>query len=352
MNFSLLRIEDMAQRNLSSKKWPEAARVAGGWLRAGLLGALLLLLAFPARGGEADFAAWLAGLRRQALAEGISAATFDAALAGVEPVPSVLESDRNQPEFKLNLETYLKRVVSEGRVAAGKERARALRPLLSEIAGQYGVPPRFLVALWGIESDYGRVLGGRPIIPALATLAFDPRRAQFFRAELLHVLHVLEERRAAPADLKGSWAGAIGGLQFLPSVYRRFGVDYNHDGRVDIWRDPGDLMASGGAYLVGEGWRRGKGWGCEVELTQAIDPQLLGHDHSDPVSVWQKRGVRLRAGGTWPLPSTEASLLIPDPANGRAFLVYDNFRVLLKWNHSDLFALAVGLLADRLGEAE
>jgi len=315
-----------------------------------LLCALLVpgLLVTRVRGAEPDFASWLAGLRQEALAEGISPTTFDSAMAGVEPVPSVLASDRNQPEFKLNLETYLKRVVSDGRVAAGKERAKALRPMLSEISARYGVQPRFLVALWGIESDYGRVLGNRPIIPALATLAYDPRRAKFFRGELLHVLHVLEERLANPADLRGSWAGAIGGLQFMPSVYRRFAVDYDHDGRVDIWHDSGDLLASGGAYLAGEGWSRGKGWGCEVKLTKAIPAQVLGHDHLASLARWRKRGVQLPVGLELPRPSTAASLLIPDPLSGRAFLVYDNYRVLLKWNHSDLFALAVGLLADRL----
>lgn len=331
---------------------PSAGPVLGLLRGAALLSCLALLSVAPARSGEADFAAWLAGLRREALAEGIPPATFDTALAGVEPVPSVLESDRNQPEFKLNLETYLTRVVSEGRVAAGRERLRAQRPLLSEISARYGVQPRFLVALWGIESDYGRVLGSRPIIPALATLAYDPRRAKFFRGELLHVLHVLEEQLATPADLQGSWAGAIGGLQFMPSVYRRYAVDYNRDGRVDIWHDPGDLLASGGSYLAGEGWSRGKGWGCEVGLSKEIPAHLLGHDHHASVAIWKKRGVKVRDGGELPRPSTPASLLIPDPVSGRAFLVYDNYRVLLKWNHSDLFALAVGMLADRLAEGD
>jgi len=302
-------------------------------------------------GTPPDFAAWLAALRVEALAEGISPATFDRALAGVkEPEPEVIKSDRNQPEFKLNLESYLGRLVSARRVEGGQLQRDSHRQLLAEIATRYRVQPRFLLALWGIESDYGRVLGSQPIIPALVTLAYDPRRSSYFRRELLQGLHILQEGLAPLEELQGSWAGALGGLQFMPSVYRRYAVDYNNDGRVDIWRDPGDLLATGAAYLAASGWQGDQTWGCEVRLTSKIGPDMFGHDQRLPLSRWQKLGVRRLDGRDLPRQEIQASLLYPDPEAGRYFLVYDNFRVILKWNRSDLFALAVSILADRLGD--
>jgi membrane-bound lytic murein transglycosylase B len=300
-----------------------------------------------------DFAGWLAELRVEALAEGISPATFDRAMAGVkEPEPEVIASDRNQPEFKLNLESYLGRLVSEGRIQKGRLQFETHRRLLEEIAARYRVQPRFLLALWGIESDYGRVLGSRPIIPALVTLAYDPRRGSYFRRELMQGLHILEEGLAPLESFQGSWAGALGGLQFMPSVYRRYAVDYNGDGRVDIWGDPGDLLATGAAYLAASGWQYDQTWGREVRLTGKIAPEMLGNDKRLPLSRWQELGVRRLDGRDLPRREMSASLICPDPEAGRYFLIYDNFRVILKWNRSNLFALAVGTLADRLGEEQ
>lgn len=319
--------------------------------RAGRVLALLAVLLAQPDGGAAaaeDFAAWRAGLRVEALAEGISPATFDAALAGVAPLPEVLASDRNQPELKLGLEAYLARLLTARRLAAGRERLVAQRALLAEIADRYGVPPPFLVALWGVESNYSRTTGDLPVVAALATLAHDPRRAGYFRRELLAVLHLLEERLVAPDQLRGSWAGAMGGLQFMPTVFRRFAVDHNGDGRVDVWRQPGDLLATGAAYLAAAGWQRGRGWGCEVRLTRPLGPELVGHGHRLSLPQWRELGVQALDGSVLAGDEPEASLLLPDPESGRAFLVYENFRVLRQWNRSDLYALAVSLLADRL----
>ena len=304
-------------------------------------------------GTSPEFAEWLAQLRVEALAEGISPATFDRALAGVkEPEPEVIASDRNQPELKLSLESYLGRLVSTNRVEKGLLQRNTHRQLLEKIAARYRVQPRFLLALWGIESDYGRVLGKRPIIPALVTLAYDPRRGAYFRRELLQSLHILEEGLAPLESFRGSWAGALGGLQFMPSVYRRYAVDYNGDGKVDIWQNPGDLLATGAAYLAASGWDGDRTWGREVRLTTRIDPELFGHDRRLPLSRWQELGVRRLNGRDLPRVEIEASLISPDPEAGRYFLVYDNFRVILKWNRSDLFALAVGTLADRLADKQ
>jgi membrane-bound lytic murein transglycosylase B len=296
-----------------------------------------------------QYADWLAALRVEALAEGISPATFDAALAGVAPLPEVLASDRNQPELKLGLEAYLGRLITDQRVATGRDRLQRHHQLLLELQARYGVEPNFLVALWGAESDYGRVTGNLPVVAALVTLAFDPRRAAYFRQELLATLHLLQEHRVTLSDLRGSWAGAMGGLQFMPSVYRRFALDYYGDGQVDIWREPGDLLATGAAYLASLGWCRGQGWGCEVKLTRPIDPGLLGHGQRLSLAQWRELGVRTLDGREVSGPEQGASLIIPDAASGRAFLVYENFRVLRKWNRSDLYALSVSLLAERLG---
>ena len=304
-------------------------------------------------GWDWRYADWLAGLRVEALAEGISPATFDTALAGVVPLPEVLASDRNQPELKLGLEPYLARVVTGRRVATGREMLRSHQHLLEEINARYRVEPRFLVALWGVESDYGRITGDIPVIGALVTLAYDPRRAGYFRKELLAALHLLGEHRLPADDLRGSWAGAMGGLQFMPSVFRRFAVDHDGDGQVDVWRDSGDLFATGAAYLAASGWRGGQEWGCEVRLTRPVAPELLGHGQRLSLEQWAGHGVAALDGR--PLsgkPEQAGSLLVPDSASGRAFLVYENFQVLRKWNRSDLYALAVSLLADRLAAAE
>ncbi len=318
---------------------------------------LLLLPAFPTSKAGADpppdFAEWLAALRVQALQEGISPAIFDQALAGIKaPEPKIIASDRNQPELKLGLAEYLGRFVSDRRVETGRQQLVDYRPLLTTIAARYRVQPRFLLAFWGIESDYGRILGAQPILPALVTLAYDQRRGTYFRRELMQGLHILQDRLAPLASLKGSWAGAMGGMQFMPSIYRRYAVDFNGDGQVDIWHDPGDLLATGANYLAASGWQDDQTWGREVRLQQAPKPELLGLDHRLPLSRWQQLGVRRLNGSRLPGRELEASLLCPDPEAGRYFLVYDNFRVILKWNRSDLFALAVGILSDRLVAAE
>lgn len=313
---------------------------------------LALLHGQPLFAGERglEFDRWLAELKQEAVGEGVPAAVVAEALDGVKLREEVLKRDRNQPEFKLTLGGYLKRIVSEQRVAKGRRMLAEHRPLLEEIAGHYKIQPRFLLALWGIESDYGRVLGDFSVIQSLVTLAFDPRRGTYFRKELLLSLHILAEGLAPLERLQGSWAGAIGGLQFMPSVYRKYAIDYNDDGGSDIWGDPADMFASGANYLTSSGWQFDQTWGREVALPDNFDLGLLGHKNSLTLAEWQELGVRRLFGGR-DLPRREisASLIIPDQDSGRAFLVYDNFRIILKWNRSDFFAIAVGMLADRIG---
>ncbi len=312
---------------------------------------VLIFLSGVSGAAENDFSLWLNELKHEAIREGISAEVLDEALGGITLQAEVIKRDRNQPEFKLSFEKYLERVVSEKRVQKGLKMMAVHRQLLNEVSGLYKVQPRFLVAFWGVETDFGRILGDYPVVQSLVTLAFDPRRSGYFRKELIDSLHILGDGQVPLAGFTGSWAGAIGGLQFMPSVYRKYAVDQDGNGISDVWRDPGDMFASGANYLAGSGWQDHQTWGREVYLPDGFDMSLVGHKTKLKLSKWQELGVR-RYYGRRDLPERDmtASLIIPEQGSGRAFLVYDNFEVILKWNRSDFFGLAVGILSDRIKE--
>ena len=315
-----------------------------------LLGVILpLFLGDAARAATEDFGVWLQALRRDALADGVSKATVDAALTSVTLIDRVIELDRQQPEFTLTFQEYIERVVPPKRVDRGRELLVEYHDLLTQVARRYGVPPRFIVALWAVESDYGRVMGDFPIIDALVTLSYDGRRSSYFRSELMQALHILDEQHMAPAALTGSWAGAMGQSQFMPSSFRRFAVDQDGDGRADIWNDQADVFASIAHYLSALGWNASQGWGLEVRLPARFDTRLADSKAEKTVAAWQKLGVRTAAGGALPNPTVKAYVVLPAGAAGPAYLAYPNFKVILKWNRSDFFAIAAGLLADRIG---
>lgn len=305
------------------------------------------LLALPAAAQEADFQAFLKGLRLDARQRGISDRTLDAALSGVEPIPRVIELDRKQPEFTLTFQDYLGKTVSSVRVEKGKALYEEHRDLLERVGREFGVQPRFILALWGMETDYGRITGNFQVVPALATLAWDGRRSAFFRKELLDALQILEEGHIAPARMIGSWAGAMGQPQFMPSSFVRYAKDFNGDGRRDIWATLPDVFASAANYLASNGWRGDQTWGREVRLPAEFNAALLGANTVKPVGEWARLGVRRADGSALPAGDLKASLVRPD--GGPAFLVYDNWRVIMKWNRSTFYALAVGHLADRIG---
>lgn len=307
---------------------------------------LMPLAAAPAAANELSFAAWLAGLRQEALGEGISAATFDQAFAGVQPIPRVIELDRSQPEFTMTFEQYLDRVVPQARIDNARNQLAQNRLLLEEVGRKYGVQPRFIVALWAVESDFGRRTGDFSVVASLATLAYDGRRSDFFRKELLDALHILEERHITPERMIGSWAGAMGQNQFMPSSFRQYAVDYDGDGRRDIWSTRADVFASIANYLGSYGWRADETWGRPVRLPEGFDPNLVSLDVEKPLSEWQRLGVRTISAGDLPRRELMASVVQPDGAGGGAFLVYDNYKRILRWNRSTFFATAVGLLAD------
>ncbi len=325
-------------------------RASGRSLRARAIAAALtfVLAAAEACATPQDFSGWLDGVREEARANGISEATITVALSGITPLPDVIELDRNQPEFTLRFEEYLARLVSERRVETGRAMMIENAALLEEVAQRYGVEPRFIVALWGAESDFGRLRGEFNVVAALATLAYDGRRSTFFRKELIQALRIVDEGHIAAAAMTGSWAGAMGQNQFMPSSFLDFAVDFDGDGRRDIWSSRADVFASIANYLAKSGWRGGQGWGRQVRVPAGFDQSLIGMEQSRSLEEWNRLGVVLADGGPLPPANLSASLAQPAGRGGAVYLVYDNYRTILRWNRSLYFATAVGLLADRL----
>ncbi len=291
-------------------------------------------------GGE--FSNFLAAFRAEAGRAGIGRATLDRALAGITPDPRVIALDRHQPEFTQTWAQYQASRVSPARIAAGRAAMARAASLLRDIETAYGVPPGVIVAIWGLESNYGANMGDFPTLRALATLAWEGRRAAFFKREMIAALRIVEGG-VAPAQLRGSYAGAMGQPQFMPSAYLRYGVDFNGDGGCDIWGDTADVLASIAHYLAGNGWMRGRGWGTAVTLPPDLDAAHAGERR---FSEWQALGVVPSGGGVFADPDAGARLNLP--AAGEAFLVSSNFRVIKRYNASDFYALAVGLLSERV----
>ena len=299
-------------------------------------------------GSEAGLQAWIAGFRGRALAAGISAATFDQAMAGVHFLPAVIERDRKQDEFTKTIWDYLDKAVSEDRIVAGQRALKVHGALLDQIEARYGVDKHVVLAIWGLESAYGVVRGDIDTPGALATLAYDTRRGAFFEAELIAALQILQTGVVKPAAMLGSWAGAMGHTQFMPSSYLKLAVTFDGSGKPDVWSDdPSDALASTAAYLANAGWKKAGRWGDEVRLPVGFDYSLAGDRTQKPLSVWAAMGVTRPDGGA--LAATGwASLLLPAGARGPGFLVYDNFAAIEAYNKADAYVIAVGYLADRI----
>lgn len=319
-------------------------------IRAFALGLVLSMAGMSAVGAqEQTFEAFLADLRTEAQSKGISDATLDAVLVGLEPLERVIRADRNQPEFKQTFWDYQGKRVTAGRIDQGRAMMRTHRSLLNSTAETYGVPARFIVSFWGMESNYGRFTGKIPIIQALATLAWDPRRSRFFRAQLLDALTIVDEGYIPAAQLQGSWAGAMGHMQFIPSSYLSFAVDADGDGDRDIWGSYPDIFASAANYLKQNGWNPDRTWGRQVRLPPGFDVALAGKESGQRLPAWQDAGIRRLDGSDLPTVDIPADLLLPDEGKPEtAFLIYENFEVILRWNRSDNYAIAVGRLADAL----
>lgn len=312
---------------------------------------LCLLLSNGAFAAETDFKTWLDKARAEAKSKGVSDTILDQAFAGVKPIPRVIELDRKQPEGTMTFAQYKKRVISDARIAQGRKMYKKHRAELEKAAQKYGVPAQYLVALWGIETSYGNNTGGFGVIPALATLAYDGRRSKFFRSELMNALKILEAGHIAPSKMKGSWAGAMGQNQFMPSSFNAYAVDGNDDGRRDIWTSLPDVFASSANYLSRHGWNEEERWGRRVKLPSGFSKSLADLDVKKSLSEWSRLGVTLPSGANIPTqPNLKASIVAPDGVGGPAFLAYDNFRVIMRWNKSTYFASSVGILADAIAQ--
>ncbi|MDF3853242.1 lytic murein transglycosylase [Paracoccus sp. P2] len=296
------------------------------------------------QGSEAGFRNWVQSFRPRALAAGISPATFDSAMAGAHYQPGIVALDRKQSEFTKPVWEYLDGAIGT-RGATGRAKAAQYAGTLSAIEARYGVPREIVLAVWGMESNFGANRGNTRIVPALATLAYDGRRGEFFAGELVAALRIIQSGDVDSAHMVGSWAGAMGHTQFMPSSFLGHAVDFNGDGRRDIWSDdPTDALASTASYLRQNGWRPGQSWGTEVILPPGFDFNQAGKSVQHSGSQWAAMGVRTVSGA--PVPS--GSILAPAGARGPAFLITENFRAILKYNASDSYALGVAYLGEAI----
>ena len=337
-------------------------------IRVGLLSALMFLAACASSGSTppppatapeipaptaapaphaATFQDWLNDLRAEAQQQGISPATLDQAFAQVHLLDRVLELDASQPEFSRPIWSYLDSEVSDQRIHQGYERMAVNANLLARVSAEFGVPASILVAFWGIESDYGRDPGTFSVINALTTLAYHGRRAAFFRGELLAALHILEKGDISLDQMRGSWAGAMGQTQFIPTIFLQHAIDYDHDGRRDIWNSLPDIFASTAHFVAGIGWHPGESWGREVRLPADFPWDQAELTITKTVADWSRLGV-VPVNGPPLNGEAPASILAPAGHAGPAFLVLENFRVIMRYNPSVSYALSVALLSDRI----
>jgi membrane-bound lytic murein transglycosylase B len=296
---------------------------------------------------EGDFAAFIAAVRRDAIAQGVRPTTVDPTLARAEFLPHVIELDQKQPERTQTLSVFLEKVVTQQKITDGRAALSENWPLLQRVSQRFGVQPRFIVALWAVESDFGKVMGNYSVVSALATLAYEGRRATYFRPELISALRIIDQGNISADAMLGSWAGAMGQCQFMPSTFLNYAVDFDGDGRRDIWNDRADVLGSIANYIAQLGWHGDQSWGRSVRVPPNFDARSTGLDIKRPTAEWSRMGVRTADAS--PLPGVEASLVMPDGSTGPALLVYDNFRTIMKWNKSTYFAAAVGMLADSFG---
>lgn len=323
---------------------------------------LALVTQFAQAQEKPSFKDYVAGLKQEALQNGFDQSLVDQAFANLTYKEKVVKADKNQPEFVQTLDTYLPKRINKWVVNRANKLYQDKKELLNEIGMTYGVQPRFIVALWGLESSFGKHRGKMPVIASLVTLAYEGRRESLYRPQIFKALQIVQEGEITLEQLKGSWAGAMGQTQFMPSSFHRYAVDYDGDGKRDIWHTEADVFASIANYLKTEGWNDDLTWGREVKLPEgfdtanAIPPKTRGRSnwlkqwaktqHSLP--EWKQLGVMRVNGKPIPVRNINAALLFPDDENGRAFLAYDNYKVLMHWNRSYYFVTSVGVLADQI----
>lgn len=297
---------------------------------------------------NASYDAWVIAFRERAKSRGITESTLNAAFRGQGYLPGVIERDRNQTEFRRTLEDYLAITAPEDKIGFGRRAFAAQRQTLRQVETKYGVPPHILASIWGLESYFGTKKGTIPVISATSTLAWEGRRGRFFEANLMDALRIIQTGDGRPDQLVGSWAGAMGHTQLIPNAYQQHAVDFDGDGRRDIWSsDPTDAFATTARFLSNAGWRKGQTWGLEVTLPETFNPGLTGRGKKRSVSDWRARGVSPARGGSLP-DHGSAAVLAPMGIGRPAFLVFRNFDMILRYNPSENYGLAVGYMADRL----
>lgn len=297
---------------------------------------------------EKRFEAYVLGLKEEATQKGISAKLIEKAFSDIVFRPTVVKSDKNQPERKITLDNYIETRVPEWKVKQAISLYKENKTLLEDIARRYGVQARFIVALWGNESNFGKIQGNYSVLSALASLAFEGRREALFKRNFFAALTLLDEGHADLSTFKGSWAGAMGQTQFMPVSFLNYAVDDNGDGKKDIWNTKADVFASIANYLSSEGWRGDETWGRQVKLTQPVSVSGLSKAGIRPLSYWRAQGVKRYDGSELPNVEIDASLIMPDGEKGRIYLVYNNFHTLMKWNRSSYFGVSVSYLSERI----
>ena len=318
-------------------------------MRKYLLAAALCVAApFPA---SANFDEWLAAFRQEAADQGISAATLDAALTGLAPIERVVALDARQPEFQQTFADYIGRRVTDSRVAQGRYMLDQHHALFNTVEQRYGVPRTVLVAFWGLETNFGGYMGTHNVPASLATLAYDGRRARFFRAQLLDALRIIDAGHVMAVDMKGSWAGAMGHMQFMPGTFRAYAVDGDGDGRIDIWQSLPDAFHSAANYLKAAGWRANEPVALPLRLPESFNYAEAHSGNRMPVATWRGLGVVQADGSALPEASGTAAIVLPQGSAGPAFMIFDNFDVVMRWNRSVNYALSVAQLANRLDGA-
>ena len=291
-------------------------------------------------------------LQDRAEKAGVSSERIENVLGNAKHLDKIISYDRNQPEFVKTFPNYLNKRVNDWRVNKGREMLNKHRAFLQQLTQEYGVPAHYLVSFWGLETNFGSYKGKMPIIDSLVTLACDPRRSEFFSKELMQALLLMDREGFGADTMVGSWAGAMGHTQFMPSAYMRYAIDGDKDGRVDLWNSELDALASAANFLNQLGWVPGFRWGREVSLPEAFEYELAGKDQLQKLAYWSDKGVTKTNGSNLGAPELEASLLVPAGHKGPAFLAYRNFDIIMRWNNSEFYAIAVGYLADRiLGQA-
>ncbi|SVA30447.1 uncharacterized protein METZ01_LOCUS83301 [marine metagenome] len=307
----------------------------------------LFLLSTSIFANSHSFEDFLSNVRQIAIEQGVSKSTIDKAFFELSPNLDILEADGKQAEFSQNFWHYINKRVNQTRLNNGYDTLKQNTSLLNKVSQKYGVPNYILVSFLGLESNYGTYTGKLSLIQSLATLAFDPRRSDFFTRELVTLLKLIDKGKI-PIDAKGSWAGAMGAVQFMPSNVQTYGVDADKDGIVDLWNSQEDIYTSAANFLKHLGWKKGQRWGREVTIPKNFDYRLTGLQNKKKVTDWGLLGIRKANGSVLPNSSMEGSLIVPMGHRGPAFLVYQNFSVILGWNRSQLYALSVGYLGDRI----